>query len=109
MRVITSYSIHYTKLYDLLERVLIDVPPPKGEPDGPLRALIFDSKFDQYRGVVCLVRVVDGSLKAGDHIQFLSTRTLPEVVVATISRSTPDTVTGPYPLSIRAAPSYNFV
>src|SRR6185503_13106222 len=57
---------------ELLEQVIADVPPPSGDPDGPFRALIFDSKFDQYRGVVCLVRVVDGRLAAGDHIRFLS-------------------------------------
>ena len=57
----------------LLEQVIADVPPPSGDPDRPFRALIFDSKFDQYRGVVCLVRVVDGTLRAGERIQFLST------------------------------------
>src|SRR5689334_16850731 len=51
---------------------IADVPPPSGDPDAPFRARIFDSKFDQYRGVVCLVRVVDGSVRAGDQIQFLS-------------------------------------
>ncbi len=63
----------------LLEQVIADVPPPSGDPDAPFRALIFDSKFDQYRGVVCLVRVVDGALRFGDHIQFLSTGALHEV------------------------------
>jgi GTP-binding protein LepA len=58
---------------DLLERVIADVPPPSGNPDAPLRALIFDSKFDQYRGVVALVRVVDGAISKGDHIRFQST------------------------------------
>jgi len=58
---------------DLLERVIADVPPPSGDPDAPMRALIFDSKFDQYRGVVCLVRVVDGRVRPGDRIRFLST------------------------------------
>jgi len=58
---------------DLLEQVVADIPPPTGDPDAPLRALIFDSKFDQYRGVVALVRVVDGQIRAGDPIQFLST------------------------------------
>jgi GTP-binding protein LepA len=57
---------------ELLERVIEDVPPPSGRPDAPLRALIFDSKFDQYRGVVCLIRVVDGRVMAGDRIRFLS-------------------------------------
>jgi GTP-binding protein LepA len=58
---------------ELLEQVIADVPPPAGDSDMPFRALIFDSKFDQYRGVVCLVRVVDGTLRAGERIQFLST------------------------------------
>ena len=64
---------------ELLEQVIADVPPPTGDPDAPFRALIFDSKFDQYRGVVCLVRVVDGSLKSGDRVQFLSTGVQHEV------------------------------
>ena len=64
---------------ELLEQVIADVPPPSGDPDGPFRALIFDSKFDQYRGVVCLVRVVDGAIKAGDKIQFVSTGVQHEV------------------------------
>jgi len=58
---------------ELLEQVIADVPPPSGQPDAPLRALIFDSKFDQYRGVVCLVRVVDGGVRPGDRIRFMST------------------------------------
>jgi GTP-binding protein LepA len=58
---------------DLLEQVVADIPPPKGNPDAPLRALIFDSKFDQYRGVVALVRVVDGAVRPGDAIRFHST------------------------------------
>ena len=57
---------------DLLEQVIADVPAPRGNLGGTLRALIFDSKFDQYRGVVCLVRVVDGTVKIGDRIRFLS-------------------------------------
>jgi len=58
---------------ELLEQVIADIPPPSGNPDGPMRALIFDSKFDQYRGVVALVRMVDGSVRAGDAVRFLST------------------------------------
>jgi GTP-binding protein LepA len=64
---------------ELLEQVIADVPPPSGAPDAPFRALIFDSKFDQYRGVVCLVRVVDGAVRAGDRIQFVSTGVQHEV------------------------------
>jgi GTP-binding protein LepA len=58
---------------ELLEQVIQDIPPPAGDPEAPLRALIFDSRFDQYRGVVALVRVVDGQVRAGDTIVFLST------------------------------------
>ena len=59
---------------DLLERLVHLVPPPKSEhPDGPLRAVIFDSLFDPYRGVIPYVRVVDGSVKAGDWIRLMGT------------------------------------
>ncbi|MEE9168920.1 MAG: translation elongation factor 4 [bacterium] len=53
--------------------VIIDrIPPPAGNATGPLRALIFDSYFDSYRGAVALVRVVDGKVKPGDRIKFFS-------------------------------------
>ena len=58
---------------ELLGRVVAEIPPPGGSVDQPLRALIFDSKFDQYRGVVALVRMVDGRVAIGDPIAFLST------------------------------------
>ena len=57
---------------DLLEALVSDVPPPQGDPDAPLRALVFDSFFDAYRGVVCYVRVVDGRLESGDSIRFMA-------------------------------------
>jgi GTP-binding protein LepA len=50
---------------DILEAVVARMPPPKGNPDGPLRAMIIDAWFDNYVGVVMLVRVVDGQLKQG--------------------------------------------
>lgn len=57
---------------DLLEAVVHLIPSPEGNADGPLRALIFDSYFDPYRGVVALVRVVDGSIKKGDEVRLVN-------------------------------------
>ena len=51
---------------DVLEELVQKVPPPAGDPDAPPRALIFDSEFDQYRGVVAYIRVVDGTFTKGD-------------------------------------------
>jgi GTP-binding protein LepA len=58
---------------ELFERLVSAVPPPSGEPDAPLRALVFDSYFDAYRGVVCYVRVVDGRMSMGERLRFMAT------------------------------------
>ncbi|WP_299019189.1 translation elongation factor 4, partial [uncultured Tepidimonas sp.] len=58
---------------DILEAVVAKIPPPRGNPDGPLRAMIIDSWFDNYVGVVMLVRVVDGCLNRGDRIRLMAT------------------------------------
>jgi GTP-binding protein LepA len=58
---------------DLLERLVATIPPPAGDPDAPLKALIVDSWFDPYVGVVILVRVIDGSLRKGNKIKIMST------------------------------------
>jgi GTP-binding protein LepA len=58
---------------ELLEAIVAHFPPPQGSLDAPLRALVFDSYYDIYRGVVCYVRVVDGTLALGDKIQFMAT------------------------------------
>jgi GTP-binding protein LepA len=57
----------------LLEQLVARIPPPKGDPDAPLQALIVDSWFDNYVGVVSLVRVVNGALKRNDRIRVMST------------------------------------
>jgi GTP-binding protein LepA len=59
-------------IIELLERIVRDVPPPKGNSDAPLRALVFDSWFDPYVGAVMLVRVMDGGLTRGMRIQMMA-------------------------------------
>ncbi len=58
---------------DVLEDLVANIPPPEGDPDGPLQALIIDSWFDSYLGVVSLIRVKSGSIKKGDKIHIKST------------------------------------
>lgn len=58
---------------EVLERIVADIPAPAGRADAPLRALLFDSWYDSYRGVMMLVRVVDGEIRKGTRIKFLST------------------------------------
>ena len=58
---------------DILEALVLRVPPPKGSPDNPLKALVIDSWFDNYVGVVMLVRVMEGTLRVKDQVLFMAT------------------------------------
>jgi GTP-binding protein LepA len=58
---------------EILEAIVARVPAPKGDPDAPTRALIFDSWYDAYRGAVVMVRVMEGTLRKGQKIQFMAT------------------------------------
>ncbi len=69
-----------TGIDEVLEAVVAHIPPPDDTSDKPLRALVFDSAYDQYLGTVCFFKVVDGSIKLGDKIKFMATGKEFEVV-----------------------------
>jgi len=75
----TGYGIE-----EILERIVTDIPHPDGDPEGPLQALIFDSHYDSYRGVVVLIRVVNGSINKGNKIKFMVENLTSEVEEAGI-------------------------
>lgn len=75
-------------IHDLLEAVVYNIPHPVGDPEKPLRALIFDSYFDAYRGVVALIRILDGSIKKGQEIKMMATETVTLVEEVGVRRPT---------------------
>ncbi len=80
-------------VHDLLEAIVYNIPAPEGDADAPLRALIFDSYFDPYRGVVALIRIVDGSIKKGVRVRLMATNT--EVLVEEVGVRRPVEVAMP--------------
>lgn len=65
---------------EILEKIVTDIPAPSGDYNKPLKALVFDSLFDQYRGVIPSIRVIDGSIKKGDEIKFMASKAKYEVI-----------------------------
>ncbi len=63
-----------TGIDELLERIVTKIPPPKGDAEAPLQALIFDSIFDAYRGAIAYIRIFNGRVKTGDKIKFFATQ-----------------------------------
>ncbi|MHB1340443.1 MAG: translation elongation factor 4 [Coriobacteriia bacterium] len=66
-------------ILDALEAVIARVPAPVGDPEAPLKALIFDSYFDAYRGVVALARIIDGHVRKGDKVRMMATGTVTDI------------------------------
>ncbi|MFG6445539.1 translation elongation factor 4 [Microbacterium sp. P06] len=74
---------------ELLDRIVRDIPAPKGDPNAPARAMIFDSVYDSYRGVITYVRMIDGSLEPRERIQMMSTRATHELLEIGVSSPEP--------------------
>ena len=81
----TGFHIH-----ELLEAIVKEIPAPSGDESAPLKALIFDSLYDSYRGVVIMVRVKDGSVKVGDHIKLMQSGK--DYLVTEVGIRTPDEI-----------------
>jgi GTP-binding protein LepA len=62
-----------TGITEILEAIVKRIPPPKGDPNAPLQALIFDSVFNSYRGIVAYFKIMNGEIKSGDHVKFFNT------------------------------------
>ena len=78
-RVIFASAKLGTGTQEILEAVIAEVPPPRGDPAAPLRALVFDSHYDAYRGVIVYVRVVDGEIRPRQRIKMMNTGKVHEV------------------------------
>ena len=78
----------------LLDRIIEKIPHPVGDPNAPARAMIFDSVYDSYRGVVTYVRMIDGSLSPREKIQMMSTRAVHELLEIGVSSPEPEPTKG---------------
>jgi GTP-binding protein LepA len=67
-------------IIDILERIVTDIPAPKGDANAPLQALVFDSIYDPYKGVIPSIRVINGTVKKGDIIEFMNSKAKYEVI-----------------------------
>ncbi len=67
---------------EILEAIVKQVPPPKGNPDSPLRALVFDSHYDAYKGVIAYVRIIDGQLRTDERIVMMATGSTTDILEA---------------------------
>ena len=81
----TSRAVHASAkegigIKEILEQIVSDVPAPTGDPEKPLKALIFDSYYDAYRGIIPSIRVVDGMVRKGDKIKMMATGSIHEVI-----------------------------
>ena len=74
---------------DLLDAIVQRIPAPKGDPEAPLQALIFDSQYDQYRGVVSSVRVMNGRMRSNEKLRFMQTNAVHEAIEVGVRRPAP--------------------
>ena len=79
---------------ELLDKIVRTIPHPKGDPNAPARAMIFDSVYDSYRGVVTYVRMIDGHLSPREKIQMMSTRAVHELLEIGVSSPEPEPTKG---------------
>ena len=81
-----------TGIPEILEAIVQRVPPPTGSPDSPLRALIFDSKYDPYKGAIAYVRVMDGQVPSGSRVKIMSNGSVSEVLEVGVFAPAPTSI-----------------
>jgi GTP-binding protein LepA len=85
-RILLASAKQNIGVVEILDRIVDEVPAPRGNPDAPLRALVYDAEFNDYRGVILHLRIVDGSLNAGDKIRLAAGGTRHEALEIGIFR-----------------------